>query len=183
MMNLEKRRRECRQVLLVILGNNIKHAYLHAPYSSLHKTFCSIDVQVTNLEDDLADGLIIRHLIESLSGEKLKMPFGEYVQSEERQQRNLKSILSQTEKIIEKVEQKTGYVQFNLLFRYELIRIVKITLLKMIVITFNIFYKQMVRGIHLFKKSTFNSTSTVGHCTFLPNKGQTLSRSSKGFKS
>ena len=78
------------------------------------------------MEDDLADGLIIRHLIESLSGEKLKMPFGEYVQSEERQQRNLKSILSQTEKIIEKVEQKTGYVQFNLLFRYELIRIVKL---------------------------------------------------------
>ena len=79
---------------------------------------------MTNLEDDLADGLIIRHLIESLSGEKLKMPFGEYVQSEERQQRNLKSILSQTEKIIEKVEQKTGCVQFKLLSRYALIKLV-----------------------------------------------------------
>ena len=55
---------------------------------------------MTSIEDDLADGLIIRHLIESLSGEKLKMPFGEYVQSEERQQRNLKSILTQTENII-----------------------------------------------------------------------------------
>ena len=82
---------------------------------------------MTNLEDDLADGLIIRHLIESLSGEKLKMPFGEYVQSEERQKRNLKSILSQTEKIIEKVEEKTGYVQFNLLSKYTLIGIVILT--------------------------------------------------------
>ena len=76
------------------------------------------------MEDDLADGLIIRHLIESLSGEKLKMPFGEYVQSEERQKRNLKSILSQTEKIIEKVEEKTGYIQFYLLSKYTLIGIV-----------------------------------------------------------
>ena len=68
------------------------------------------------MEDDLADGLIIRHLIESLSGEKLKMPFGEYVQSEERQQRNLKSILSQTEKIIETVEQKTRCIMINRYF-------------------------------------------------------------------
>ena len=67
--------------------------------------------QITSLEDDLADGLIIRHLIESLSGEKIKMPFGEYVQSEERQQRNLKSILIQTEKIIETVDQKTRYIK------------------------------------------------------------------------
>ena len=65
------------------------------------------------MEEDLADGLLIRHLIETLSGEKLKMPFGEYVQSEERQQRNLKSILSQTEKIIETVEQKTRYIMIN----------------------------------------------------------------------
>ena len=64
---------------------------------------------MTCLEEDLADGLIIRHLIESLSGEKIKMPFGEYVQSEERQQRNLKSILTQTEKIIDTVEQKEKY--------------------------------------------------------------------------
>ena len=61
------------------------------------------------MEEDLADGLIIRHLIESLSGEKIKMPFGEYVQSEERQQRNLKSILTQTEKIIDTIEQKERY--------------------------------------------------------------------------
>ena len=58
------------------------------------------------------------------------MPFGEYVQSEERQQRNLKSILSQTEKIIEKAEQNAGCVQFNLLHKYTLIRIVKLHLRK-----------------------------------------------------
>ena len=65
--------------------------------------------QVASLEDDLADGLIIRHLVEALSGEKIKMPFGEYVQSEERQKRNLQSILTQTETIIQFGEQTKRY--------------------------------------------------------------------------
>ena len=56
---------------------------------------------MSSLEEDLADGLILKHLVELLSGEEIKMPFGEYVQSKERQQRNLKSILNQIENVIQ----------------------------------------------------------------------------------
>ena len=56
---------------------------------------------MASLEEDLADGLILKHLVEILSKEEMKMPFGEYVQSKERQQRNLKSILTRIENIIQ----------------------------------------------------------------------------------
>ena len=56
---------------------------------------------MSSLEEDLADGLILKHLVEILSDEKIEMPFGEYVQSKERQQRNLKSILNQIEIVIQ----------------------------------------------------------------------------------
>ena len=54
-----------------------------------------------SLEDDFTDGLVIKNLVEILSGSKIDMPFGEYAQSEERQRRNLASILNQTENIIQ----------------------------------------------------------------------------------
>ena len=56
---------------------------------------------MSSLEEDLADGLILKHLVEILSDEEIKMPFGEYVQSKERQQRNLKSILTQIGNVIQ----------------------------------------------------------------------------------
>ena len=56
---------------------------------------------MSSLEEDLADGLILKHLVEILSGEEIKMPFGEYAQSKERQQRNIKAILTQIENVIQ----------------------------------------------------------------------------------
>ena len=50
-------------------------------------------VRVTDLENDLFDGLVLKTLFKKLSGKEVTMPTGENVQSQERQRRNLDAVL------------------------------------------------------------------------------------------
>ena len=59
-----------------------------------------IRIKVQDLEQDLYDGLILRTLVEKLSGEQISMPAGEFVQSEARQMVNLENVLNRIEEIL-----------------------------------------------------------------------------------
>ena len=58
----------------------------------------------------MADGLVYKKLVEKLSGEMIDMPTGEYVQSEERQRRNLSAILSKIEMLLGVPAQEAKYL-------------------------------------------------------------------------
>ena len=58
-------------------------------------------MQVTNLEEDLRDGLIVAQLVGSLSGQTIQLPFGRYVQSSQRQFNNLQFVLKRTQEVLE----------------------------------------------------------------------------------
>ena len=59
-----------------------------------------------DLESDLFDGLVLKHLVERLDegDETVPMPAGEFVQAEERQRRNIAAVL-------DKIEQMTGVTE------------------------------------------------------------------------
>ena len=52
-------------------------------------------IRVTNMNDDFHDGFVLKTLLEKLSGLIVRMPLGEYVQSEERKRLNLSTVLDQ----------------------------------------------------------------------------------------
>ena len=60
-----------------------------------------IRIKVEDLEHDLYDGLILKTLVEKLTGEKIAMPAGEFVQSEARQMVNLENVLNRIEEILD----------------------------------------------------------------------------------
>ena len=57
-------------------------------------------MQLSDLEDDLRDGLILAKLVGKLSKKNLVLPFGEYVQAEERQRNNLQAVCNQIKTIL-----------------------------------------------------------------------------------
>lgn len=56
-------------------------------------------VRITNLEEDMNDGMVFKLLLEKLTGKSLMMPCGDYVQSKERQNTNVEFILRIVEDI------------------------------------------------------------------------------------
>ena len=57
-------------------------------------------MQVSSLEEDLRDGLIIGQLMSKLAKQDIQMPFGKYVQSDKRQFNNLQFVLNKTLEIM-----------------------------------------------------------------------------------
>lgn len=57
-------------------------------------------MQVSSLEEDLRDGLIIGQLVGKLADQNIQMPFGKYVQSAQRQFNNLQFVLNKTQEIL-----------------------------------------------------------------------------------
>jgi hypothetical protein len=57
-------------------------------------------LQITSLKDDLYDGLVLKVLLEKLTGKSVAMPTGQHVQSEERQRRNLEAVVASIEEAI-----------------------------------------------------------------------------------
>ncbi len=68
----------------------------------------STRITVQNLETDLFDGLVLKVLVQKLSGQPVVMPAGEFVQSEERQRINLGAVLRRIEDIIRVPEEERG---------------------------------------------------------------------------
>ncbi len=68
----------------------------------------STRISVQNLETDLFDGLVLKVLVQKLSGQSVVMPAGEFVQSEERQRINLGAVLRRIEDIIRVPEEERG---------------------------------------------------------------------------
>ena len=58
-------------------------------------------MQVTNLDEDLRDGLIVAQLVGSLCDPTIQLPFGRYVQSSQRQFNNLQFVLKRTKEVLE----------------------------------------------------------------------------------
>ena len=58
-------------------------------------------MQVTNLDEDLRDGLIVAQLVGSLCDQTIQLPFGRYVQSSQRQFNNLQFVLKRTKEVLE----------------------------------------------------------------------------------
>jgi len=57
-------------------------------------------IRVEDLESDLYDGLVLKELMEKLSGQSILMPGGEFAQAEERQRNNVKAVLSKINDIL-----------------------------------------------------------------------------------
>lgn len=62
---------------------------------------------------DFFDGLVLKALIERLSGQTISMPAGEFVQSEERIRKNLNHILERIDEIIGIKEGERKCVKIN----------------------------------------------------------------------
>jgi len=50
-------------------------------------------VRLTSLEEDLKDGMVLKLVLEKLTGQKIELPCGDFVQSRERQATNLEYVL------------------------------------------------------------------------------------------
>jgi len=57
-------------------------------------------VRITDLEDDLKDGLIFKMIMEKMSGEVVSLPCGDIVSSKERQKINLEFIIGHIEDVV-----------------------------------------------------------------------------------
>ena len=69
----------------------------------------STRIRVTDLKNDLYDGVVLKVLLERLSGESVAMPAGEFVQSEERQRINLRAVLDRAREILGVREEEVTY--------------------------------------------------------------------------
>ena len=50
-------------------------------------------VSISNLEEDLKDGMVLKCLLEKHTGTEIRMPCGDFVQSQERQLTNVEYLL------------------------------------------------------------------------------------------
>ena len=57
-------------------------------------------INITSMEDDLADGMVLKKLMEKLLNEKIEIPFEGFVQGKDKQKSNLKAILDRIEKCL-----------------------------------------------------------------------------------
>ena len=55
-------------------------------------------MNITSMEEDLADGLVLKKLMEKILNEKIEIPFEGFVQGKDRQKSNLKAVLNTIEK-------------------------------------------------------------------------------------
>ncbi len=66
--------------------------------------------QVENIENDLFDGLVLKVLVQTLSGQAVPMPAGEFVQSKERQRINLEAVLNKIQEMLKVPQEDVTYV-------------------------------------------------------------------------
>ena len=57
-------------------------------------------MNITSMEKDLADGLVLKTLMEKLLNERIEIPFDGFVQGKDRQKSNLKAVLNKIEKCL-----------------------------------------------------------------------------------
>ena len=57
-------------------------------------------INITSMEEDLADGLVLKKLMEKLLNERIEIPFDGFVQGKDRQKSNLKAVLNKIEKCL-----------------------------------------------------------------------------------
>ena len=57
-------------------------------------------MNITSMEKDLADGLVLKTLMEKLLNERIEIPFDGFVQGKDRQKSNLKEVLNKIEKCL-----------------------------------------------------------------------------------
>ena len=55
-------------------------------------------MNITSMEEDLADGLVLKKLMEKILNEKIEIPFEGFVQGKDKQKSNLKAVLNTIEK-------------------------------------------------------------------------------------
>ena len=56
-------------------------------------------INITSMED-LADGLVLKTLMEKLLNERIEIPYDGFVQGKDRQKSNLKAVLNKIEKCL-----------------------------------------------------------------------------------
>ena len=57
-------------------------------------------MNITSLEEDLADSLVLKKLMEKLLNERIDIPYEGFVQGKDRQKSNLKVVLTRIEKCL-----------------------------------------------------------------------------------